>query len=165
MNPTVVTQSRPLAMSDAAQTPARPTLAPQAAPPAVASTTNIVDNIPMHAPARPPAAAPNEDAELDTIMQDIGHELKQADRQITKKRFSLFSRKPKTGPRPAATPKVMDVSAAQLVPRPAPAAARPAPQAAASIQPTKTSSVPVGIILITVLVTGVLIAAAIYSYK
>ena len=157
MNPTVATQPRPAALPDAAPT----------ASSATALTTNIVDNIPMHAPTQPAPAAPNEDTELDTIMQNISHELKQADRQTTKKHFALLGRKPKPEPRPAAMPKIVDVSATKPVPVPQPAPAAPRPNASATTapRPSKTGSAPVGIIFITVLVTGVLIAAAIYSYR
>lgn len=141
-----------------------------AAPPASdgSLTASLVANIPMHAPSQP-AAPITEDDELDSIMTDIGHELKQAERKTPKKRFSLFQRKPKPQPRPVAAPKIMDVAAQPAPPAmaAAPAAQPPAAAVAPKSQPKppKTSPAPLGAIFAALLVTSFLIAAAIYSYK
>lgn len=173
MNPTAATQPRrPAAMADVARRPVGPVPAQPLAAPVQAATgdtlTSIVNNIPMHAPAPLAAAGVNEDDELETIMKDIGHELKQADRKTTKKHISLFGRKHQP---PAAKP--------APAPQPAAAAATPLAQPAPQTQPVKTAApilkpapktpkanpAPLGVIFITLLVTGALIAAAIYTYK
>lgn len=105
-------------------------------------------------------------------MKDIGHELKQAERKTSKKRLSLFSRKSKPvlahKPVPLSQPATVPALAAP-VPAPLPvipaAAAQTAPLPAAKAAPQKTSSATIGIIFMTILVTGALITAAIYSYK
>lgn len=119
----------------------------------------------MHTPA--PAAAPvlTEDDELDTIMKDVGHQLKQADRKTTKK-HSLFGRRRQTPvPKPVPVPKA--ATAAPAAPQPSvPARAVTVDSTVkATPKPVKTSAAPVGAIFMTILVTGALIAAAIYSYK
>lgn len=160
MNPTAVAQ------------PARPVASAGAAGPGASAmlTTNIVSNIPMHAPAQQPVAAPalTEDDELDTIMRDIGQQLKQADRKTTKKHFSLFRRQPKPRPHPAIAPKIKAAAPAQPAPQPVLPAQPVAKLGAALKTPPKApknAGAPVGLIFVTILVTGALIAAAIYSYK
>jgi hypothetical protein len=169
MNPTATAQpARPRTLADVTRPAPHPAPAAVHAPAVPASdaafATNIVDNIPMHTPA--PAAAPvlTEDDELDTIMKDVGHQLKQADRKTTKK-HSLFGRR-----RQAPAPKPVPALKATV----APAAPQPTvPVRAVTVdstvkaapKPVKTSSAPLGAIFMTILVTGALIAAAIYSYK
>jgi hypothetical protein len=114
---------------------------------------SIVDHIPVQTPAAA-AAAPGEDDELDKLLRDVGHELKQAERHIVKKRFSLFGGKLKASPKtqpPATTAQAGPALAQPYRPPAAPAA--------------KTSSAPVLVVFITIIVTGGLIAAAIYTYN
>jgi hypothetical protein len=172
MNPTAATHPRtPAAMAAGARRPvgSGPARQPLAAPVQTAAgdtPTNIVNNIPMHTPA--PVAATNEDDELETIMKDIGHELKQADRKATEKHISLFGRKHHApAPKPAQPP-TSAATVAVPAPQPPPPAqsVRPATATPTPVpKPTKSHSAPIGVISITILVTGVLIAAAIYTYK
>ncbi|MBX4188926.1 hypothetical protein KW792_02390 [Candidatus Saccharibacteria bacterium] len=162
-------RQQPVAVAPAAPVPvSAPTAAPPANPAASTTlTTSIVSNIPIHAPTAPAPAA-NEDAELEKIMLDVGHELKQADRKHTKKHFSLLGHK--KHPSAPAVPKaahVIDIKpAAKAAPTPqpaAPAATHSPAKAPATVQ--KKSSTPVGVIFVTILITGALIAAAVFSYK
>lgn len=151
MNPTTLAQPVPRMVNDVAG-PANP---PQTL------STSIVNNIPVHAPAQPLSRPLNEDDELDKIMQDVGQQLKQAERLTPKKRFFHFRHKAK--PISASTP----MAAAQPQPMPATLpAAQPAEslKQASKVSPVSASS-PVLPALFTLAVTLVLIAAAIYSYK
>lgn len=147
-----------------------------AGPPGVGAPAAVVDNIPVKA-HQPAAEAPvKEDDELDRIMHDVGQQLKREEMKPAKKQFSLFKRrgsKVKTEaklhaqpltPRPlngqAVTPPRPTVAA-----RPPETAAKAAPPKPAPGKPAKTSSAPVLVITLTVIVTAVLIAAAYYSYK
>jgi hypothetical protein len=170
MNPTATAQpARPRTLADVTRPASHPAPAAAHAPAAPASdaafATNIVDNIPMHTPA--PAAAPvlTEDDELDTIMKDVGHQLKQADRKTTKK-HSLFGRR-RQAPAPKPVPMPKAAAAAPAAPQPTvPVRAVTVDSTVkAAPKPVKTSSAPLGAIFMTILVTGALIAAAIYSYK
>jgi len=131
-------------------------------------TTNLVTNIPVHDP-RSSANPASEDAELDKIMRDVGHELKKDDQKVKKARHSIFSRKAKPTPPVAIQPSV-------AAPPAAPARAAPvhAAQPAASTHPVKPlaavksksgPAAPVMVIMVTILVTGLLMAAAVYTYK
>jgi hypothetical protein len=135
-------------------------------------TTNLVTNIPIHNPQQ--AASVNEDAELDKIMQDVGHELKKEEHQKKPGHFSLFSRKKKTVVTVKPTLSAAVPSQAVATPQPvaAPAAAVPAQPTPASAAQAKTvpkakhtSTAPVMTVIVTVVVTGLLMAAAVYSYK
>jgi hypothetical protein len=127
----------------------------------------------MHAPTPLASRAPGEDEELDKIMEDVGHELKQADRKTPKKKLFSFGHKAKpiAAAVPAAPAASAPVAAAPQPPAPQPAAAQDAqPTAAApAMSPAapkaSKSSAPVGVFFITIIVTGALIAAAFYSYK
>jgi hypothetical protein len=148
---------------------------PTAAPLPVAApnfTTNLVTNIPLHNPQK--AAPVNEDAELDKIMQDVGHELKKEDHQKKTGHFSIFSRKKKAvatvKPTLSAAVPSQAVATPQYVAAPAAAVpAQPAPASAAQAKPVPkakhTSTAPVMTVIVTVVVTGLLMAAAVYSYK
>jgi hypothetical protein len=113
---------------------------------------DIVSNIPLKAQAAPLTPI-HEDQDLDKIMRDVGQDLKQNEKSHHKKRFFEFKRQPK---------------AVKPAPRPTPAPSRPAPvqaKAAAQPKPARQSSAPVFTITLTIIVTGVLIAAAYYAYK
>jgi hypothetical protein len=122
----------------------------------------------MHAPAQAAAPVLSEDDELDTIMQDVGHQLKQADRKTTKKRGLHFGHKHRQ-PAVKKTPAPLPANAAPA----APVAQHIAPVKAVTVdatvktapKPVKTASAPLGVIFMTLIITGALIAAAVYSYK
>jgi hypothetical protein len=107
---------------------------------------SLVANIPVKQPGGPIAASPDEEAELDKIMRDVGHELKRDDQKPAKKRFLSFGHRVKIQP-PAAQSQA-PAQPLQPVPKPA-----------------KPSSVPVLTITLTIIVTGVLITAAFLAYK
>jgi hypothetical protein len=151
-------------------------------PPAASDglTPNIVSNIPIHNQGGVPVApAANEDAELDKIMRDVNHELKKGEKTPERHHFSFerrhhkkneakFSAQPRAiidvKAQPAETPK----PTAEHTSTPAPTAqTKPAgrPRPTPVPKPAKTSSAPVMVILLTVIVTGGLIAVAIYAYK
>lgn len=158
-----MTQPAPRMVNDI--TP-QPTV-PQASATPQTLTTSIVNDIPVRAPAHPMAQQPlNEDDELDKIMQDVGQQLRQAERHTPKKHmFSLGRSKPK--PLPASSAKPVLTSS----PDPAPQAQPPAGQVAAAISKPalvatgRSSSAPVLVIMFTIAVTAVLAAAAIYTYR
>jgi hypothetical protein len=154
-------------------------------------TPSIVSNIPVYSPGAAAASVPEkDDEELDKIMQDVNHDIKQADEKPSKHHF--FGHKHKSEANFSAQPRsVTDIhtppvlaQAAQPVSKPpspraqAPAAAaqapvrhaQPRPHAQAKpqpakVKPEKTNSGPVGAILLTIIVTAGLTAAAIYAYK
>jgi len=154
---------------------AQPISAPAPAPspaPAQALTTNLVTNIPVHNP-HSPANPANEDTELDKIMRDVGKELKKDDHNVKKGHHSLFSRKAKQAAPVAIRPNISAPAAAPIQTAPAQQAA-PVAQPAASAHPIKPSAstkpksgstAPVMVIMMTILVTGLLMAAAVYTYK
>jgi hypothetical protein len=165
MNPQSATMpAAPHMANDVASPAAAPTPAAPVSPaPAAQAATNVVTNIPVH--TQQTAAAPaNEDAELDKIMQDVGHELKKEDNKPQKHGFLGFSHKPKPLVKVAAQP------VRQTAPMPAqqpvqtataPAVAMPAAVPKAKIQ----RSIPVFVIFVAFLVTGFLVAAAIAAYR
>jgi len=135
-------------------------------------TTNLVTNIPIHNPQQ--AASVSEDTELDKIMQDVGHELKKEEQHKKSGHFSIFSRKKKAvvtvkptlsaaAPAQTTAPQPVTVPMAHAV-QPAPAAAAQA-QAKAVPKAKHGSNAPVMTVIVTVVVTGLLMAAAVYSYK
>jgi hypothetical protein len=113
---------------------------------------DIVANIPLKVQASPLKPV-SEDEDLDKIMQDVGKDLKQVDKNHHKKKFFDFKRQPKPAKpptKPAAVPA-------------RPATAQPKPQV--SGKPPKQSSAPVLAITVAVLVTFALVAAAYSAYK
>jgi hypothetical protein len=76
MNPQSATLPAAPAMAPAPAAPAPPAASSQA----VQTGPSMVTNIPVHAQQAAPAPA-NDDAELDKIMQDVGHELKKEDKK------------------------------------------------------------------------------------
>lgn len=122
-------------------------------------STDLVGNIPVKAQNSPPAA----DDELDKIMQDVGQQLKNEDRQPSKK-HRFFGRRPKSRPEPKLQAQPLPPAIAQKPPSASPASP-PQAKPAAQPKPAATSSVPVLAITLTIIVTGVLIIAAVYAYK
>jgi len=145
----------------------------QSQPPALTSapanqafTTNLVTNIPIHDPQQSTPA--KEDDELDKIMKDVGHELKK-DVPVKKAgHFSLFSRKRRTAApvsvRPTAAPPSAPVHPVSA-PTTQPAATSHPVKPTAAVKPKQHTTAPVMVIMVTVLVTGLLMAAAVYTYK
>lgn len=174
-------QARPQHVPAAVTPPAasRPAPTLPAIQPSPTLTTSLVANIPVHTPQQPGAPA-SEDDELDKIMQDVGKELKKDDQAKAKNHFSLFH-KQKAAPapiaaRPPAAPPA--VPAQPVAAHPAPAQAVIAPQpvsqpataaqprpAPAAAKPKKEPSVPLMPITAAVIVTGLLMAAAVYTYR
>jgi hypothetical protein len=144
-----------------------PTTAPADTPP-----PDLGSNIPVKTQSTPPSppqpprspepAAADED--LDKIMQDVGQQLKNEDKQPSKKRRSFFGRKPKNQPEAKLHAQPLPLAVAQPLPA-TPQARAPLPQPAIQPTPPKTNSVPVLVITLTAIVTGILIIAAIYTYK
>ncbi len=148
-------------------------------------TTNLVSNIPVHSQGAAAPGTVNEDDELDKIMQDVNHEIKKTEKKPDGHHFHFERRHhKKTDAKFSAQPRqVMDVHTQPVqtpthnsAPAPAPVAntqtkppanSRPAaqPKSAAPVKPSKTSHTPVMAIVLTLVVTSGLIAAAIYAYK
>lgn len=136
---------------------------PVPGPNAAADTLSpdLVSDIPVRAQGSSPAA----DDELDKIMQDVGQQLKNEDQRPSKKHRSFFGRHPKNRPEAKLHAQPLPPVTAQ----PPPAASQNRPplpkSAAAQPQPSTTSSAPILVITLTIIVTGILIVAAIYAYK
>ncbi|MBX4197233.1 hypothetical protein KW801_01605 [Candidatus Saccharibacteria bacterium] len=129
---------------------------------------DIVSNIPLHQAT--PSAPVGEDHEFDKIMQDVGHQLNQEKHKPTKKHHFFGRREPKSEPKLVAQPvprEQFNMSAHSVVPKlpktSQPPDHRPAPKPQAV--PKSKSSAPVMVILLTIIVTGILIVAAISAYK
>jgi hypothetical protein len=129
---------------------------------------DIVKEIPVASPDSKPKLA-GEDDELDNIMRDIGHDLKQVGQKKPKHRWFDKQKKDKAEPKFSARPidQVRPLPAApppkSAAPAQAPAPAKPATLAKA--KPTKDSHSPVGVVVLAMFVTVGLIAAAYYAYK
>ncbi|HET7528735.1 MAG TPA: hypothetical protein VFJ84_00705 [Candidatus Saccharimonadales bacterium] len=158
MQPTTLAPSAPMTSSDSGRPPrpSQPARAPQTL------TTNIVNNIPVHAPIQQPAQPVNEEDELDKIMQDVGRQLKQAERHTPKKR--LFSFRHKAKPIPPQPHAALPVPAPIADVKPAPVHKPDTPKSvpAAAVKPGRP---PMMIMILTLAVTTALIAAAIYAYR
>ena len=147
-----------------------PPPAPAPTPPPTSLTPDIVSNIPVKTPAGSGAASFNDEAELDKIMQDVGHELKKEDKKPRQKGRFGFKSKAKTEPNLAQPPtlnRFQTASAPAPVPKtePQPTAKASAAPAATKPKPAKTNSAPVLVITFAVIITAALIAAAVYTYK
>lgn len=133
-------------------------------------TPNIVGNIPVKAPSGPGATSFNDEAELDKIMQDVGHELKKEDNKQRPKGFFGFKAKPKAEPK-LTQPPTLNRPPATSPPAPTtkietqPGAKPPMPISTDKLKPAKTSSAPVLVITFAVIITAALIATALYAYK
>jgi flagellar biosynthesis protein FliP len=138
--------------------------------------TNIVNNIPVHAPVPAANSAVGEDVELDKIMRDVGQELKKNVKRTTGHHLFSFSKKskPAQAQTPAQTP-ARPVVAAQVTTQPLPMVpqshqAQPLQaKPPATPKPQKTQndkqSVPIFVILVTLIVTGLLVVMAVATYK
>jgi hypothetical protein len=131
-----------------------------------------------------PVSHEHDDADLDKIMQDVGHELKKDDKKPTKHHFFGKKKNAKAEAKFSAQPQpAMDVHT-QSLQQPVPAPPMPAhqtnpiphtqpikaPQAAQknvvkAKPPKQGSNKPVLAIFVAVAVTSGLIAAAISAYK
>lgn len=167
MNPTTLAHSAPRALNDNSQT-AQP---PASAAASQTLTTNIVSNIPVHAPSHPLAPRPaSEDDELDKIMQDVGQQLRQAERHTPKKRLFHIGHKAK--PIAPTHPITSLAAVTEIVTDPPVAHAAPTvnlrPDNVVKISSpaaSKRTGSLVLLVLLTVAVTAVLMAAAIYAYR
>ncbi|HET6863702.1 MAG TPA: hypothetical protein VFH37_00650 [Candidatus Saccharimonadales bacterium] len=129
----------------------------------------MVKDIPIAVPGAKPRAG-NEDDELDKIMRDVGQDIKQIDKKKPKHHWFGGQKKSKAEvkfsarpidpikPLPSAPPKPQDIA-----PQPQPASPKPTP--AIKAKPAKTSHAPVGIVILAMLVTFGLMAAAYFAYK
>jgi hypothetical protein len=116
----------------------------------VPAAPSIVTNIPVHT-QQTIAAPAGEDAELDKIMQDVGHEMKKEDDKPQHHGFLGLGHKPKPLVKVASQP------IRQQPPAAMPAAALP--------KPKTQHSIPVFVIFVAFLVTGFLVAAAVAAYR
>lgn len=132
---------------------------PFSAQPDASLKTDIVENIPLHQAA---AAAPTEAENIDGIMKDVSKEVKKVDETPPKHHWF--------GHKDAPKPTVHSQTPVAAPPAPSPASTsgpmprQPAPAAAAPKPHTK-SSVPVMVIIFTLITTAFLIVAAISAYK
>lgn len=118
--------------------------------------TDIVENIPLHQAAPTPIS---EAENIDGIMKDVSKEVKKVDEPPKKHHLFAHKEKPKE---------------AEQKPVPAPAPAPPAPTAGpmprqpvppAAPKPKSSKSVPVMVIIFTIIITAFLVVAAISAYK
>lgn len=137
---------------------------------------DIVTDIPMAAPntASKPA---NEDDELDKIMRDVGKDLNQVGKKNKQHGFLGFghkTNKQKAEPKFSARPidQVKAIPAGPPAPAkpaapgpPAKPAAKPDGKPLAAPKPATQSSAPVTVIILALLVTAALSAAAYYAYQ
>jgi hypothetical protein len=130
----------------------------------VPAAPSIVTNIPVHT-QQTIAAPAGEDAELDKIMQDVGHEMKKEDDKPQHHGFLGLGHKPKPLVKVASQP-IRQQPPAAMPAAPLPAAVPQAqPQAAALPKPKTQHSIPVFVIFVAFLVTGFLVAAAVAAYR
>lgn len=111
---------------------------------------DIVNNIPIHQAAAAPTPI-KEGEDIDHIIQDVSHQLKKDDEKPPKRHF--FSKPPKP------------VVQTQPAPQPAQGPAATVPLAAQPPKSKAQHSAPIAIIITTVIVTGILIAAAVSASK
>ncbi len=121
---------------------------PQPQPDDAPLKTDIVNNIPMHQAAPTPI---KEGEDIDNIIQDVSHQLKKDDVKPPKRH--MFSKKPKPEVKPPPVQPPHPVPAAGPIPPPRP------------LQPKAKHPVPVGLIVVTIIITGILIAAAVAASK
>ncbi len=114
--------------------------------------TDIVGNIPLK--TQDGFLNPlKDDEELDSLMNDVSNNLKQTGTKPVKKRFFDFKRQAKTQKQP------------QKPKQAAPAHSQPQTPGQPKIMTPKSNPKPVLAICLTVIVTGTLIAAAVFAYK
>ena len=134
--------------------------------------TDIVNDIPIAAPTAV-HQPPDEDEDLDKIMRDVSKDVKEVGKKPAKRHWFAHDKKPKTDAKFSARP--ID----QVKPAPAAPASKPAtmpqpvqtaPTNAKAVtkkfpKPPKTRTAPIGVILLAIVMTGALSAAAYYAYK
>jgi hypothetical protein len=139
---------------------------PESSPDGAPFKTDIVNNIPMHHAA--PEAAKDDD-DLDKIMQDVGHQLNTENHKPAKRRHLFGGSHPKSEAKLVAQPVPRGQfsepvhSAPHQMHQPAASPAHPTPKV--KPVPKAKSSAPVMVIVLTLVVTGILIAAAVSAYK
>jgi len=137
-------------------------------PPETSLKTEVVENIPVHAQAGAQPTHIKDGDDMDEIMQQVGSELKKDDHKPSKRHW--FSKKPHKDVNFQAAPvqRHHDLNAPTPTHQLHTASSHPAqPKPSAKTQPLPKakSSAPVLVITITVIVTGILIAAAISAYR
>ena len=130
--------------------------------------TEVVENIPVHTESSVQPTPIKDGENMDELMEQVGSELKKDDHKSPKRHW--FSKKKRKDANFQASPVQRHHNMAPPAPRPQPHPAAPRPvQARPSAKPQpKTpskNSAPVMVITITIIVTGILIAAAISAYK
>jgi len=124
--------------------------------------TDIVESIPLHQASPAAGAAPISEAEnIDGIMKDVSKEVKKVDE--TPKKHHIFGRKEHSQlahhqATPAVAPPPPPASTTGPMPR------QPAPLAPAA-KPEPKRSMPLMVIVFTLIITAFLIVAAISAYK
>jgi hypothetical protein len=134
-------------------------------PPETGLKTNMVNNIPVHSEAGGQPTPIKDGDDMDEIMKQVGSELKKDDHKPPKKHW--FSKKKRKEVNFQAAPvQRHDLSAPVPQPQPRPPALRPIqPAAKPRAAPRDKSSAPITVITVTVIVTGILIAAAVSASK
>jgi hypothetical protein len=146
-----------------------------------ALTPNIVNNIPMRTPDAAQSLALNDEEELDKIMNDVGKGMRADDKKPGTRGFLGFKKKSKSEATFSAQPIAkVDLKTQTQVhaqpnisqsPKPLPQSMPQVKIAAQPIKPTsappasKTSTKPILVVCVTIIVTGALITAAFYAYK
>lgn len=132
--------------------------------------TDIVNDIPLAVQGTVPRPADDDD-ELDKIMRDVGKDVKEVGKKPAKHHWFSLDHKQKADPKFSARP-IDQVKPVPAAPRPIQTSQplRPAPTAAKPVankqpKPPKTHGAPIGVILLAIVMTGVLSAAAYYAYK
>ena len=179
-------------MSPTAQTAEQPKpVVNDVAGPAPLPAPNLVENIPVHTQGQAPTPH-DEDAELDKIMQDVGHDIRKMGEHQPKHHFwelkahhkkeANFSTQMsiKDAPQPVAARPAPDPVHRQPAPAPKPTAPQAkAPASHSKVKPIaqkpvkqpkppkppKQRHLPVMVTALTVLVTAALIAVAYHAYK
>jgi hypothetical protein len=148
------------------------------APPSGNLVPDFVGDIPVKTQAGE-AGPVNDDTELDHIMQEVGKDVKKVGQGQHKKHFDFFkhkSKQAKAEPKFHAQPMpAQKVPAARPAVQPKPAQPTAAPKAASKIKstaqlkpakpPKSGNGAPIMAIIMTIIVTGALIAAAFAAYK
>jgi hypothetical protein len=133
------------------------------AQPDAALQTDIVENIAVHQAAAPAAAPISEAEDIDGIMKDVSKEVKKVDARPEKHHW--FGVKEQARPdqhRPVALPAAVAPPPPAATTGPMPRQPAPAPKAH---QAKAKSSVPVMVIIFTLIITAFLVVAAISAYK
>jgi len=134
--------------------------------------TDLVSDIPVAAQNFSQGPA-DDDEELDKIMRDVNKDVKEVGKKPAKRHWFAHDKKPKTDAKFSARP-IDQVKPAPAAPAPKPA---PMPQPVQTEptnakavtkklpKPPKTRTTPIGVILLAIVMTGALSAAAYYAYK